>query len=70
MVGGKEGTESKCEEAVVSSGMDMYNLERIAEDAAWIVTIGIIAVISVDNLLSLVSIAMLSASTCFKLFCR
>ena len=31
----KEGAEYKCEETVVTSAVDWYDLECIAEDATW-----------------------------------
>ena len=53
--GGKEG-ESKCEEVVVISTVDGYNLECIAVDTTWGVAFHGIPIISVDDLLLLLII--------------
>ena len=54
--GNKEHAESKCEEVVVTSAVDGYDLEFITEDATWVVVFNNIPVISVGNLLSLLII--------------
>ena len=52
----KEGGEYKCEEVVVTSVVDGYDLECITEDATWGVVLDDIPVISVSDLLSLLII--------------